>query len=60
VIFGFYSIYFLVEITENEWNQFKDYIIHWHLAVKEDLDRMENQKIPRIDMNESNLINTDT
>ena len=33
-----------VEITENEWNQFKDYIIHWHLAVKEDLERMKTIK----------------
>jgi hypothetical protein len=38
-------------MTENEWNQFKDYIIHWHLAVKEDTDRMKNHNIPIIGKN---------
>ena len=33
-----------VEITQNEWNQFQDYIIQWYPAVQEEIDRMNNKK----------------
>ena len=37
------GLFSYVDISENEWNQLIDYVIQWHLVVKEEFVRVNNR-----------------